>query len=90
MTNPEVYPITAFFEQATAKLDLGPCGKQVISLMASTLGEYEHGTAEPEDVFQGVQGFDLSDVDDKNERRQICLRLYKAVLEDMALVLANA
>lgn len=90
MTDPKVYPITAEFEEFTKDLPLGPNGKAVAKLMATTLGEYEHGTAEPEDVFQAIPGFDLSHMDDDVERRLLCLKLYRAVLEDMVQVMANS
>lgn len=100
MSDATVYPITAAFEKDVDDVLHSWCvdnrvmePKQdirwIMNSMKSTLGEYEHGTADIEDVFRGVIGLDLSDVDDNQERRKMCLEMYSAVLRDIALVLVN-
>lgn len=89
-SNPDVYPTTAAFEKFAAEqhgnlkaktYTVGKLGE----VMGEVIGEYEHGIAEPEDVFRQILGFDLSAVDDDRERRRICLDLYAAVCRDLLL-----
>lgn len=97
MTDKAMYPITGTFEEMVAamfkeaKLPSTPAVPldkvAVFNRMSESLGEYEHGTTEPEDVFKSIPGFDLSGIDDEDERRRICLRLIAAVYEDLLLAM---
>lgn len=90
MTNRSLYPQTVILEEFVSELtNVGPNGRMVIQLLEETFLEYEHGTADIEDVFAETIGFELSAVDDEMERRRICLNLYRKVLEDVILVIAN-
>ncbi len=51
-TNPEVYPITAQFEEELKDLAHLPAWLKDAAI--STLGEYEHGTTEVEEVEDGI------------------------------------
>lgn len=88
-SNPEVYPVTAAFEkfaaEQTAGLDPthGLC--RLSAIISEVIGEYEHGTADPETVFEEVSGLDLSGTGDDRERRRTCLELYAAVCRDVVL-----
>ncbi len=63
-----------------------------VQLMLSALGEYEHGTADVEDVFTESVGsiFEKHGInlpEDEIEYGELCLDLYAAVLQDLALVI---
>ena len=88
MTSNECYPQTVLLEQAIAEAHLGPQGKLVASILVENFLEYEHGTADIEDVFANIPGFDLSGEDDDNVRRRMCLTMYRKVLEDVILEIA--
>jgi hypothetical protein len=98
MTDPKVYPLTAKFEDwARDELkQLGPIPAATVRYslwdiykhLKENLHEYEHGTTDVEVVFENL-GLDLSRIDDDDERRRLCLRLYCAVLEDLLLTFIN-
>lgn len=87
------YPVTSKLE-ADLTLVAREMGMEklptAVQQMVDTLGEYEHGTAEPEDVFSGVdllfgEGEDLTGEEAEEQRRREALMAYAAVLEDLAL-----
>ena len=106
MVNKEVYPITAAVERSVTNggqpIKNFPPGAKLCKAaqeVIDTLGEYEHGTADVEDVFQPVlEEFGLMYAADKLAAEtpdpeawfeQLCLKLYAAAATDIALVLHN-
>lgn len=54
MTNPDVYPITAAFEKEfEQRASRYYATWEAFKAMAGNIGEYEHGSADVEDVFDG-------------------------------------
>ena len=72
MHNPELYPVTARLERDTADIS-HPLKQQLIELV----GEYEHGTADAIDLFEGIDKLD----------DQAALEVYARVVEDVLLAL---
>ncbi len=74
-----VYPVTTELRNAVAEMLKGqmPLSKELektVNIIFETVGEYEHGTAETEDVC---------------EQEPISLRQYSAVALDLILCIVN-
>lgn len=105
MTNSDVYPVTAGFEQwYEAALDRlftkDPQAKVPEGLntayeaVRTALGEYEHGSADVDQVFEGTdmattyREYRASDLDDRPLYRQM-LQIYANVCTDVILTMLN-
>lgn len=101
-TNPDVYPITAkfekFLEEELAKIGPDHPNAAVAftagEKMKEVLGEYEHGTADVEDLFPEnvvksltFLGFGKEDIE--REVRNACLEIVRSIYEDLFLSLVN-
>lgn len=93
-TNPDVYPITAKFEEETAKFDLNEMGKAIRDRMIEHIGEYEHGTAEPDVLLdESLQEsfktkLQLASTDDERDdieqdRRNAALKTMSEMYQDL-------
>lgn len=101
-TNRDVYPESAAFEDfwdtfVVPNFDETK-GDHIVhqaivstlfSVMRSNLGEYEHGSADVEDVFEGIGEFnvDAEEEDAQSKNWRILLRMYSAVCGDILLSL---
>lgn len=105
-SNPSVYPITAGFEEQLKLMGIdieideamGPGATHerialitAASVMHETLGEYEHGTAEPEELLAGGIRVRLQDPEDpeyaENLRRRVALITLRNVYIDLLLTM---
>jgi len=77
MTNPEVYPITAAFEEQFKAFMPTLALHRVFKAMAANIGEYEHGAVDVEDVVGNWS-------DDKKD----LVRIYAEVCDDVLRTLA--
>ena len=97
MTNPEVYPITyAFEEEYAMRVQLVPGHlrqpvQALYEVMAGNIGEYEHGSADIEDVFEDLMP-DPHTYHYEDERRaawEKCMKMYSAVCGDVLMSLIS-
>lgn len=103
MTNPDVYPVTAEFEQYTQAF-LDNCdrtrvsettlrnGQRLRNIMAGTIGEYEHGTADVDVVFDeevSDTNFDDQDKPLPEHLRRKALKYYTEVCKDILLTVVS-
>jgi hypothetical protein len=99
-TDAQVYPVAAEFEtNMQPHLDKLSFGRRlrlqfVYNSMRENIGEYEHGTADVDDVFEGIEGLpgvprhdpDDLDYDDRPDQARL-LKVYAAVCEDLLLTI---
>jgi|SRR5215469_2113776 len=96
MSNPDVYPITAAFEQEfegrLPKYFRTPSGltsvQRLYEIIRETIGEYEHGTADVEDVFDDLID-DIRHTTDPDEFHRATMKCYAAVASDLLMTILN-
>lgn len=94
MYNPDLYPITEQLERELTEAARPKNLPASVKLIIGTVVEYEHGVAEAEDVFMGIDLLfghgeaEGTEAEREQERRE-ALMAYAAVAKDICLVLIN-
>ncbi len=78
-----VYPITDKVKEELVEFVTNPA----IESMINALGEYEHGTADVEGVFDDIFREHADEIKRREDYGELCLKLYAAALQDLALTI---